>query len=316
MLAGIKANLKEMWRQTVPTWETEQETLFKRLPADNLRMATYVFKEALPFPKLWMYETGRQYDSFMDRKIDVSIFPYQLTVTWNGFAADDDQIGDFQEHAKSAIDRYKALPYTLAMEYFNGTALQLPWLALTYDGASLFSSTDGDGNDRLGVSGGNILTGSGVSPEGVMNDLAAAQRRFMAFLDPTARMPIFDGKAADYSKMIAIVPTAMNAIMKKVSEAEYIKSNLANIVSETNFFKGQIEYQVNQLLTDSSDWYIVLRHPYYKPLVSRDMSKLESIDQTPQNSDRGRETNEYGVYTHTRLGMAPFFPGCILKVNN
>lgn len=316
LLAGIKADLKETWRQVVPTWEKEQATLFKRLPASNLRNASYVFKESLPFPSLWPYGMGRKEQSFMDRKIDVGYWPYELSITWNGFNAQDDQLGDFKSHTSSCINRYKALPYTLAMEYFNGTAVELPYLGLTFDGASLFSSTDGDGNNRLGVSGGNLLTGSGCTPEGVMNDLAAVQRQFMSFVDPTAGKPIYDGATADYLKMIVIVPKEMNYILQKLSEAEYIKVDPSNNTSESNYFKGKIQFQINQLLTDTSDWYVVLEHEFYKPFVVRDMAELESFDQNPQNSDKARQTNEYGIYTHTRFGMAPFFPGSIIKVNN
>lgn len=314
--AGILADLKETWRQSMPKWEQQTNLLVRKLSVTNLREASYVWKESLPFPSYWPYGKGREYKTFRDRRITVNLWNYELSIPWAGFDADDDQLGDVKTHVQSAVDRYGQLPIVLLSEYFNGTAVEQPALSYTYDGASLYSATDGDGSNRLGVSGGNIITGTGATTSGVLHDFASAQQRFMSFVDPTASKPIFDESMVGYDKMTAIIPKELNEIFQKATQAEFIKVDPGNITSETNYLKGTFKYVINPFLTDTSDWYIVLDHSFYKPFVYRAPGDVSSIIADASNSDHAREYNEFVLYTHVRLGLAPFFPGSTIKVNN
>lgn len=314
--AGILADLKETWRQDMPKWEQVTNLLVRKLAVTNLREASYVWKESLPFPSYWPYGMGRKKKTFRDRRITINLWNYELSIPWQGFDADDDQLGDMKTHVQSAVDRYGQLPITLFTEYFNGTAIEQPYLSYPYDGATLFSATDGDGNARLGATGGNIITGTGATTSGVLHDFAVAQQRFMSFVDPTSSKPFFDEAMVGYDKMVAIIPKELNEIFQKATKAEFIKTDPGNMTSETNYLKGTFEYRINPFLSDTSDWYIVLNHRYYKPFVYRAPGDVSSIIADASNSDHARETNEFVLYTHVRLGLAPYFPGSIIKVNN
>lgn len=316
--AGILRDLMETWKQDMPKWEAETNLLVKKLSVTNLREARYVWKESVPFPQFWPYGKGRQYKLFRDRSITVALWNYEITIPWSGFDADDDQLGkgDVKAHVQSVVQRYGQLPITLLSEYFNGTAIEQPSLGNAWDGAALFSATDGDGAARLGASGGNILSSSGVTVTGIVHDFAAAQQRFMSFVDPTAGKPIFDEAMVGYNKMTAMIPKELNEVFQKATQSEYIRMDTGNNTSETNYLKGTFQYKINPFLTDTSDWYIVLDHPYYKPFVYRAPGDVESIIADASNSDHAREYNEFALYTHVRLGLAPFFPGSIIKVNS
>ena len=313
--AGVQNWLKETWRQVIPVFKKQQELFMKDVPFSNIRNVSMVFKESLPFPSLWDYGTPRSYSNFQDRIINIMLIPFSIAIKYSHYDELDDQIGDIKEHIEASIKRFGQLPDVLVAEYFNGSAVLNPSLALTYDGASLFSATDGAGENRLGVSGGNIISGTGLTPAGFIHDLSLAQRRFMNFVDPVARKPIFDPSDVDYKMLEVVVPTSLNEIVQKVSGTEYIHSDNSVTVPESNWVKGTFKFHVNPYLTDTSDWYVVARHPYWKPFVNRAPKDIESILADKQNSDSARETNEYAFYADTRTGIAPYFPGCIIKVN-
>lgn len=314
--AGILANLKETWQQTMPTFENQQDLFIYKLPYTNIRNATYVWKESLPFPELWPYGKGRQYKSFKDRYITLNKVNYELSIPWSKFDEEDDQLGDLRTHINKCVERYGLLPIVLLYEYFNGVAVMNPSLKTAYDGASLFSATDGDGNARLGVTGGNIVTGSGLTVAGIIHDFAVAQQRYMSMVDPTAGKPIFSEEDVSYNKMVAIIPIQLNEIFQKATNAEMIRIDSSNNTSESNYLKGTFEYRISPFLTDTSDWYICLKNKYWKPFVYVSPQNIETVVADINNSDHAREYNEYAIYTHIRSALGMWFPGTIMKINN
>ena len=314
--AGVISELMETWRQQMPIFEKQQQLLCRFLKFTKIRKAAYPFKESVPFPKYWGYGMTRTYQVFRDRVIELGIVPYELTIPWNAFDEEDDLLGDTRTHVQGAVKRFGQLPDVLLSEYINGIADLNPTLYNAYDGASLFSATDGNGNDRLGVSGGNIVTGSGLTVAGVIHDYHVVQRRMMQWLDPTASKPIFSPDEAQYSNLAAIGPLAANEVFKKAAKGEFLKTDAGNITSETNIIKGEFEFHLNPYLTDSSDWYVVLKHPYLKAFAYRAPRDVKTIIADINNSDKARETNEYSVYSHVRTRLGVWFPGVIVKVNN
>ena len=143
-----------------------------------------------------------------------------------------------------------------------------------------------------------------------------AQQRFMQFVDPNAGKPIFDEDMVNYNNLEAIIPITMNEIFQKATNAEYIRIDPGSITSETNYLKGTFKYRISPFLTDTSDWYIVVRHPYYRPFLYRTPKDVETVIADINNSDHAREVNENIIYTHIRNAIGVWFPGVIIKVNN
>lgn len=314
--AGILADLKESWRQSIPVFRKQQEKLFKFLPQTNIRTATWVWKESLPFPAYWPYGKGRTKQNFKDRFIQLGKYNYELSIPWSRFDEEDDQLGDLRTHVQSAVKRYGMLPDVLASEYFNGAASLNPSILNAYDGVSLFSTVDGDGAARLGVTGGNIVTGSGLTLQGTVHDFFVAMQRFLDMTDPTTGKPIFSPDDVQLKNMFCLVPNEALEVFKKAAESEYFRVEAANITSEYNIVKGTFEWEPNPYLTDPSDWYIILTHPYYKPFLYREPGNVETIIADMNNSDSARETGEYAIFTHVRTAIGPWFPYVILKINN
>lgn len=314
--AGIQANLMETWRQRMPDFEKQRRLFVFDIPYTDIRNPTYVWKESLPFPEMWPYGKGRKYKTFKDRYIQLNKIPYELSIPWNKFDEEDDQLGDMRTHIQRCVERYGMLPYILVSEYFTGVAVYNPSLKYAYDGASLFSATDGDGNARMGVTGGNIISGSGTTVAGVLHDFAVAQQRFMGMVDPTAGKPIFSEDEVNYSKMVAMIPKELNELFQKATKSNMLRVDSTNNTSESNWLLGTFEYQINPFLTDTSDWYIVVKNDYWKPFVYISPKSIETILADVNNSDRAREYNEYAIYSHIRNALGVWFPGTMIKVNN
>lgn len=314
--AGVINALMDTWKQTMPKFEEQQKLMIRQLPYTNIRNASYPWKESLPFVKLWNYGMPRTYQLFRDRVLTMGLVPYELTIPWSRFDQEDDQLGDTLQHVQLAVERYGMLPDVLIAEYLNGVANLNPSLANAYDGASLFSATDGDGASRLGVSGGNIVSGSGASVAGVIHDINVVHRRLLNMVDSTAGKPIFDPKDITLSKLHVIAPTALNEIFLKATNTEYIRSDAGVTVAESNYVKGTFDFHLNPYLTDTTDWYVVCEHPYWKPFVYRAPKSVESILADINNSDKARGTMEYAIYTHLRTRLGVWMPAVIVKVNN
>jgi len=318
--AGIQSALNDTWRQNWPVYKEQQSSLLHFLPWSSIRKADYGWKERVPFPVLWRYGTGRTRQIFRDRKITISIYPYDLTQIWSGWDADDDQLdgpGGIRKHVSMGVKRFLQLPDVLYTEYFTGVASLNPALALSYDGVNLFSTVDGDGAARFGVTGGNIVTGSGVTTHAkVKDDIVAARRRFLAFQEPVTGQPLFDPADVAYQSMLYVIPKELDGIFQGISEQELIYTDPTINTAQSNFLKGKIKYVVNQRLTDVNDWYCVLLHPYWKAFAYRGPQKVRHIYAEINNSDEARETNNNLSYSDVRLGLGPWAPFTVIRVSN
>lgn len=314
--AGVLNNLMETWRLLMPTYEKEQQKYVHTLSPSTLRTASYPFKESLPFPQYWPYGSERKLQTFDDKMIEISLKNYELSIIWNRDDETDDQLKDLRTQVDSCVRRYGMLYYILLSEYLTGVAVENPSLSLCYDGSDLISATDGDGNNRLGVSGGNLMTGSGLTVSGVIRDISRVQQRFLSFLDPTAGKPIFSPLDVAFNKMTVIGPKEANEVLMKASNSEYIRVDPLNNTSESNYLKSTFKFEINQFLTDSSDLFVLLEHDFLKPFAFRPPADITSIVADMSNSDHARLKNEFGIYTDVRIGIGPYFPGTIIKINN
>lgn len=315
--AGIQREFMDMWRQKFPVFQKQQEIWMRFLPWVNLRTAPYVWKESIPFPEPWPYDSPRTYKTFSDILINIGIFPYDLTIPFSGFDEEDDQLGDVRTHLALSAQRFLQIPDKLISEYLTGVASLNFELLNAYDGVTLYSATDGDGAARFGVTGGNIVTGTGLTAPALLTDYATAQRRLLTFQDTTNDSPIFAEEDVQYNRLWAIIPASLNEEFKKMSKSQDLRIDLANNTSQSNWILGEINYRINPYLT-GDDWYIVVEHPYWKPFACRMPGDkgIRQIFADFNNSDRAREYNQYAVYSDVRIGIAPWQPAVTVKINN
>lgn len=315
--AGVLDAVADTWKNKYPVFKEQQSLFFHNVPYTNIRKAEYVWKEAIPFPKKWSYGRGRTYQTFIDRLITCKTMPFELTIPFNLYDERDDQLQDVRAHVSMSVQRFHMISDKLAAEYFNGAASLNDELVNAYDGAALFNATQGDGSDRLGVSGGNLITGSGLTVDGVINDIAAAQQRFLDMQDEEGQ-PFYTEEDVDYKNLVVIGPNAANEVLQRASGSEYLRVDSTNVVSESNYQKGTWQYRLNPYLTENNDLMVVVRNDYWKPFIHRspDSEGIRSIFADFDNSDRARDLNEAAILSDVRIGLCPWFIGAMIKINN
>lgn len=311
---GIFRDLQETWRNKFPIFEKQNALFSRKLPDTTVRSAKYAWKESIPFPSKWDYTRGRTHKGFRDRDITVSVFPYENTIDVLGRDREHDQLGDTKTHINLSTTRFLQIPQKLFAEYLNGTANLNPSLVNAYDGVSIYSTVDGAGDARFGATNGNILTSSGLGVADLQNDLFRAQEQFLAYLD-TANEILYSPEDVDFLKFHVVVPRQLNEVAARVAEVEYLRSDPTNNTSEGNFFKGKFNLHINNLLTDSSDWYIFLEHEYWKTFVHRQNSSVRAIWADMSNSDRAREYNVESIYADQEIGIGLWAPFTTIKIN-
>uniref|UniRef100_A0A6H1ZGH8 Capsid protein n=1 Tax=viral metagenome TaxID=1070528 RepID=A0A6H1ZGH8_9ZZZZ len=318
-LAGVQADLAATWQRDFPIYKEMQEAFLFYLPYTTIRNAPYAFKDRIPFPRPYPYGKGRDHQGFKDRLINVGLIPFELTLGWDRRDALDDQLKDLERHVSTGMQRYFQLPDVLIGEYMSGVAAyNIDGLQLCFDGVSLYSATDGDGNARFGVTGGNIITGQGVSTTArVMSDIIKIRRRFLEMKEPVTNQPLHNSKDIVYNNIHYIIPAHLDGIFSQIQEQELIYSDPTIVNSQSNMLKGKIKYTINQRLSaDSNSFFAVLKADYWRPFAYRAPQDVNTIFATIQNSDRSREFAEDGFYSDMRIGIAPWCPFTTVKNNN
>lgn len=313
-IQGILKLWSEFWRQEIPTFENQIKDLYRPMAGNSFaREAKAAWKESVELPNFWAFGTPRQRHAVKDVFLNVLWHPYQATLDINMFDRVDDQLGDAQAHMQGIIRRYAQLPHILFTEMLTAVPSLLPEIQPAYDGVTVFSTVDGDGNPRFGDAAGNTLTGTGFSKADLYHDLFRGMQKFQQFLDPKNQL-IFDTDIASIRNFAVIIPVNMQEAFYSISYGDNFRIDSLNNTSESNVIKGDFDVYVNPRLTSSNKWYILLKHSYWKPFILRRDNEPESFWANMSNSDRAREYNEETLYSHQRIGVAPFAPFTIVEV--
>lgn len=324
---GIYRGLDQTWAQAYPRFQEQDEVFFLDLENEGVantnlaRTAEYAWKESVPFPVRWDRGKPRQHQTFKDTSITIPLYRYETTLDVEIHDQEDDQLGEgsAKRQMNMAVNRYLYLPYKLMSEYLNGTASLLPSLDNAYDGNSLYATTDGDGSARFQTTNGNLLSGADsgtVTVGGLETDIFNAQQQFLSFKD-TAGEPIFDASDVTLDKFFLVVPLAMNQVVQQVAKSESLRfTGSTDGGWQNNIIKGTFDWQMNPFLTDNDNYFIFLKHPYWKAMVKRQTKDIRSIWSSIDNSDRAREENIESLYTDVRVGPGIWANFTTIKINN
>ena len=123
---------------------------------------------------------------------------------------------------------------------------------------------------------------------------------------------LLDGEA----KPALVYPVALMETGEKIAGEDFYYTTNDLTTKVPNPLKGKVTPVMLSLLTDTSDWYMVLNHDFWKPFAFIAPEDIQTVLADVNNSDRAREFNENIIYTHIRTALGVFFPGCVIKINN
>lgn len=183
-------------------------------------------------------------------------------------------------------------------QFIEGSAAgPVPIVPNALDGAALYSATDGAGGDRGGVSGGNIVTGAGVTAADIEADFfGKVIPRLRRFVDTTAEaQPYWQPEEIDLGIAVVIPPDVESAWREVIGVARSLRSDgaggAAAVSPKIDAYGFTIELIVSSRLTGTSDWYSTLTGipDWLKPMFVIVDAELQEFLGDMTNSDQARK---------------------------
>lgn len=290
--------------------------------ASNKRREFYGYFESPPLPERW--DRGKPIPTESGRAVTYEVvnLDWGKAIGVHENDVDDIKLGSLREWVQGLAKRYATLPERCGFQIIAGAAdpRLLPSIPNAPDGASLFSATHGDGSARFGVTGGNIVSGAGIS--------SAADVRG-AFFDATERLRLFTDTKGEPLHDEALLDSGYlviyNAEYEQVFREAFRQSvtphvdaggggaaGVTNIVLDTGM---QITLWPTQRLTGGS-FIVHATDAEPKPLFEQVRAPLRTFESDRGNSDEARNTKMQKFFTDMRGTVGVNLPYGTILVDN
>lgn len=312
------------------TWARRYEGLKERLsPVMQLGVQSTRFEELFgyfevaPYPRRRRFGDEVQSESFRARNYAVQNHSWDSKVEWKMEDRLFDQLGDLERAARRAGENFATLAERVAFQLMQSTTDPdlLPYVPNAPDGAAGYSTVDGAGAARFGVTGGNILTGAAstgvATSQAVRNDFFTAMERFGSFLDPKGQ-PAVDPSIVDAGVTIYFGIANLQVFREAFQQGLTLgitgtdAAGVSNIILDSGM---KVRLVPTSRITDD-DWYLFLDDFDLKPMGEIVAMPLEEHIQTQETSDVARSTKTEGIFWQTIRGYFWNLPLATIKVDN
>ncbi len=179
---------------------------------------------------------------------------------------------------------------------------------------ALYNALDGDGAARFGVTGGNIVTGTGVgSSAAVRTDFFSAITRLGQFQD-TKGEPVHDESILDegYTFFYNLVNTQV--VREAFIQGRTLDGGAAvtNVILDSGM---KVRLIGTQRITDN-DMFVHLDSMDPKPIFEQVAQPLEEQIEVESNSDQARRKKVEGIFWETIRGYGVNLPLGTVQINN
>ncbi len=326
LLRGARADFKEIYGQTYePITQMLSGACRLDVPSDKIE-ELYVYNTTSPYPVRVARGQANQRKPFKSVSFTVPNYEFQSGVEWYWTDPLDDQTGTVLERAQLAGQNMATLDERLFFQALTGATDPelLPSVPNAADGAGLFSATDGAAADRFGVSGGNIISGSGVATTvAVQQDFYSTITRMGQFQD-TNGQPLHS--PVSLRSFDIFYNVANDRLFKQAFEQALIFQDNSGgdaAAAPSNFLRDLAQRSYlrfnlipTQRITDN-DWYVAAADATTKPIFIQ--QRMPITDYTFRMGDgQYTPTTERieGVDWLCRKGLGITVPYSIVKVNN
>lgn len=293
---------------------------FEKIDADVGDVETIAYWEAPGEAKIWPDNQARSYQGMKSQSFTVATKRWQDSIEWKISTKEDDRTRTLPQVARQKGATFGRIPRRVFFQMLLGSTDTdlLPAVPNAPDGAAVASATDGDGNDRFSLSGGNVETGGGVATvAAIKTDFFQAISRFSRFKN-SGGVYVFDESVFDGGFIIYFNPANMEVFADAFTGK--LVPSIAGTASQDNVIaqKYQIELRPAPEITDN-DWFIFLRNPPEgkKPFVWTGARPVNIVPfGKDTGSDRARDYDIEGFTMDSRWGFGPGLPWCLVKVNN
>ena len=244
---------------------------------------------------------------------------YAKRIPWHKEDRKDDQTQSLFEAARYVGRSAAMLPTDFLADALNDAANTLPSIPLAPDGAALFSATTPDGEDRFGVSGGNLVAGGA----GLWNSTAATIsavyegiERFKGMTD-TKGKPLWTDDILDQG-FVVIYPHGRT---QEIEEAfmQRRQGSAAGGAPSNIFMDASRDFTLWGTQRISTDhMYIFLKGSPKKPFFTMDREDLLELDslEGSNNGDHTRTTGEEYIQFERRIGLGVALPYGVCEITD
>ncbi len=279
------------------------------------------YYNAAPHFEQWIRGQSIPTDGFDGVTFDVPVYTWGRRVKWHNEDREDDQTQSLFDVARQAGSSAATLPERFFFDLITGALNTLPAVPTAPDGASMFSTTNGNSGNRFGVSSGNLLSGNGVaSVSAITTDYYNAIEQWKQFQDGKGQ-PLLANEIIDAG--VIIIHGAANteafeeAFLQRRqgivrgTDAGTTPTNLVQDASRNVTLWG------SQRIADN-DWFMFLKNPPKQATFFLDRKGVveESSLRGENNGDTTRDTGEEYIQWHSRSGAGIALPYAAIKVNN
>lgn len=319
LAAGIRDDFDRTYQQTYDGVEASLgEVMQLNVPSDK-RTEIYGMHRTMPYPERWdsgneaIPEEGTDSLSF-----SITNYDYAKRIKWRRNDRQDNQVGDLRGKAEQTGRNFASLDSRVFIELLTAAATLLPAIPNAPDGAALYSATDGASADRFGISGGNIITGTGVATSGAVEaDFFNAIERFGQFLN-TKGQPYFEPDVASerYTIYFGIANTGVFIQAFRANLVHSVATSTGAGVTNVIMASGaQVTLRPTSRITDN-DWFVFRGDSPVRALFSQMREPLRAAEATEDNSDTARDTGVEYVQWVERKGFGVNVPFATVQVNN
>lgn len=302
------------------------------VPATN-REHDFAYINAAPHLEYWQRGESVPQDAMLSVQFKAYVYEWAQRVGWSKFDRKDDQTQSLYDAARMAGESAALLDERLFFDLIlaggGGTALNLPAVQNAPDGASGFSTTDGNSANRFGASSGNLLTGTGITTvHDVQADYYSAIEQFGLFQDGKGQ-PLLSPETIGAGTIIIhamadtqIFETSFLQLRQGIGldNTGAIGGTVVDAAATTNIVKDasrNVELWGTPRLA-TGDWYVFLKNPPKEQTFILDREgviELSSLE-GDNNGDRTRDTGEEYVQWERRCGAAWALPYGAIMIDN
>jgi len=316
LVAGIRS---DFWN----TYHTDFDGVLQNLGdvmllgvTSDKRTEIYGLRKTMPYPELWPLGDPIPEEGTDSIQFSVTNFRYAKRIKWQRDDRSDNLVGDLAGEARTLATNFLSLPSRFLAEILEGSASLLPAIPTCPDGAGLYSATDGASADRFGVSGGNIVSATGVTASAILTDFYSAITRIALFLNSKGQ-PYFEPDVANEAYIIYAPVTLAKAFTEAFQGPliHSVESSTGAAVSNAVMVSGvQVTFRFSSRFT-TNDWWVFRKDAPVKAVFLQEREPIREAFATEENSDWSRTTGEEYVQFIQRLGVGLNVPFATCKVN-
>lgn len=319
---GLRTEFTETYSRAIKGAESILSSVMELNIPSNKLSEIYGYFETTPHWRRW--DRGQEIPraSMRARNFTVPNYDWGIAIDWNENDEQDDQSRSLITRVRQAALDAALLPERVFFQYLtqsvdNDLVKAIPNAP---DGVAIFSATDAAAGNRFQVSGGNMVTSSGVaSTQAVQTDFFTAVTRFGRFLD-TDGQPLWPRELVE--KGVVVIYNIANelyfrqAFQQAFNAIAPVAGTAGTAAAPTNVILDaglKVALWPTPRITTNS-WYVFLQGAPTKAVFQQVRQPPRDNLEDMLNSDFARRTKTKSMQWDARFGYGISLPFQVIQV--